>query len=98
MAAVILQTLSENFPPFAIKVSNEAVVKEILFDAYLYRKTWTVIHVIELEDLSKRGTQIQGKLAEIKKFCQQMSRNKNEHEKSICTKITAIDLLYKRLQ
>ena len=93
---LITQSISEYQPPFIIETNNEAVVKETLFDAHLYRRTWTVIHVIELNELIKEGTLIEEKLQQLKNICVKDSENKLIYEKSNCTKKTGIDLLQKR--
>lgn len=77
---------SEMSSPYKVEKNNEAFIKETLFEAYLYRRQWTVIHFIELQDLLKQGTDIQYKLDKLKIIC------KNSH----CTKGTSLQLLSKR--
>lgn len=76
-------------PPFVIEPNNKAVIKETLFEAYLYRRTWTIIHFIELKDLFAQGNEIDKKLQDLKYIC---SGNQN------CTQINALRLLEKRLK
>lgn len=60
-----------------------------MYETYLYRRTWTIIHFIELQDLFKQGSTLDSKIREIKYLC---SKQPN------CTQANAISLLEKRLK
>ena len=65
-------------PAYRVDPYHDAVLKEIMFDAYVYRQTWTVIHFIDKNDLVNEGLQIEQKVLtfeiEIWRFAKMSSR------------------------
>lgn len=81
-------------PPYTIEPNNNAVMRETLYDAYLYRRTWTVIHFIELQNLVQQGTVLTTKINKMKDIC----LNANQAINTKCNKETILNLMEKRLK
>ena len=56
-------------PAYRVNPYQNAVLKEIIFDAYVFRQTWTVIHLIDIYDLVNEGLYIDEKILTLEKYC-----------------------------
>ena len=55
-------------PAYRVDPYNDASIKEKMFDAFVYRQTWTVIHFIDINYFVKEGLFIDEKISILDKY------------------------------
>ena len=74
--------MNEETVPYDVEPNNGAFIREKLYNTFLYRTTWTVIHFIKIKDLISEGVQSGKKLEELADICNQT----NARVSSDCSK------------
>lgn len=81
-------------PPYTIEPNNNAYIRETLYETFLYRRSWTAIHFIELQDLLQQGITLSNKIQGLRNIC----LNAHQAINAQCNKDTIINLIERRLK